>query len=81
MTEQLEIQTLRSEENERKPSLKLIKLIKCSKLLFYVLCLCVLSYQLVTLVMDYLQFETVVNVKYETTKFDALPGITICYPM
>lgn len=75
MTEQLEISI-----NNRKKNTSKLKLMKCLRLLFYVLCVRALSYQLVTLVVQYMQYKTVVNIDIETVKYHGLPSITICYP-
>ena len=50
------------------------------KLLFYLLCVCALIYQLVILVVQYSQYKTVINVQFETIKYNRLPAITMCYP-
>lgn len=75
MTEELEISS-----PERRKLVFNKKIIKKLKLIFYVLCVCALIYQVTTLSIQYLQYKTVVRVMFEKIKYNRLPAVTICYP-
>ena len=77
MPEELEMKP--TEKSKEKAS-NCRKSIQYMKLLFYLLCVCALIYQLVTLVVQYSEYKTVINVKFETIKYNRLPAITVCYP-
>lgn len=69
--------------NENKESDKrkcVFQPMKAIKLTFYVLCIFGLIYQVTTLAIQYLQYKTVVNIQFESIKYNRMPAITICYP-
>ena len=77
MSDKLEMNT---RNNRRDNVSKLKRPFHNMKLVFYVLCVCGLIYQVITLVVQYSKYKTVINVKFETIKYNRMPAITICYP-
>ena len=56
------------------------KILSVVKSIICVLCVIGLIYQVTILVMQYLEYKTVVNMRFETIKYNRLPSITVCYP-
>lgn len=56
------------------------RVVRSIKTIIGVLCVFGLIYQVTTLILQYLEYKTVVNVSFETIKYNRLPAITICYP-
>ena len=48
--------------------------------LFFILCSTGLMINTIQLIGDFMSGRTVVNIEYETDKFNEIPGITVCYP-
>ena len=50
------------------------------RLIIILICLCGFLNQASNLTMNYLSYDTIVKVKYQTDRESILPGITVCFP-